>query len=355
MTRLHEGLDYLLYRIYVFGGFALLVVYFGLLAYLEAREVIRLPRTGGPELFTPFVAPVNVWVLGILAYWWWVFLFKGSRERREALRDRPKDVPPLSALKNWSTLQTAMAIYGGDADEILKAEKAGRRPVLIFYGMQNLLVLWIFANFWIWLYFEDVLPANYTTAIMAPGVVVIAIFGFVITPLLVGRSLRSGEAAYLAPLGLAVAQPHSDQPYVSGLLSMGQALTGEGATVLFGSRRGRPVHVETKGKRSQTLVQAEMPPFRIHSQAGKLVTGEGAPEAVTRALKGMRKAKRWRGIEVVGGPGGVRVQRESPGQNMWLYDLWLAERLLEESIRDSSDSTNRARSSRESSGTRMGA
>jgi hypothetical protein len=37
------------------------------------------------------------------------------------------------------------------------------------------------------------------------------------------------------------------------------------------------------------------------------------------------------GIEVVGGPERIRVLRESPGQNMWLYDMWLIERLLEAS------------------------
>jgi hypothetical protein len=63
-----------------------------------------------------------------------------------------------------------------------------------------------------------------------------------------------------------------------------------------GSRRGRQVHIETVGKRSYTWVQAGTPPFEIHSQAGKLVADKGAPEAVIEALKGLRKAKRWRGV-----------------------------------------------------------
>jgi hypothetical protein len=43
----------------------------------------------------------------------------------------------------------------------------------------------------------------------------------------------------------------------------------------------------------------------------------------------LRKAKRWVGIELSAGQDGIAVERESKGQNMWLYDLWLAERLLE--------------------------
>ena len=116
----------------------------------------------------------------------------------------------------------------------------------------------------------------------------------------------------------------------SGILGIGQAMIHEGATVFNGSRRGRLVHVETIGKHSYTWVQAETPPFKIHSRAGKLVADEDAPQAVMEALKGLRKAKRWRGVEVTGGPEGIGIERESKGQNMWLYDLWLIERLLSE-------------------------
>jgi hypothetical protein len=321
MTRLHEGLDYLLYRIYIWGGIAAMVI------YLDALEFIDVPRTGTAPLAI-YSAPVTPWILGILAYWWWVFLFKGNKELKESVRKRPESTPEISALKSWSTLHTAMAIYGGNVDEILEEAKAARRPVLIWYGMQNLLVLWILGNFWVWVYFQDDLPANYIMRVWAPGVVVIMILFLVVTPFLVGRSIKGGEAAYLAPLGLLAESP-SDKPYISGVLSIGQAVMHEGATVFSGSRRGRPVHIETVGKRSYTWVQAGTPPFEILSQAGKLVADKDAPKAVSEALKGLRKAKRWRGVKATGGPGGIGIERESPGQNMWLYDLWLIERLLE--------------------------
>jgi hypothetical protein len=181
-------------------------------------------------------------------------------------------------------------------------------------------------------YFQDDLPANYIMRVWVPGVLVIMLLSFVVTPFLVGRSGKAGEAAYLAPLGLALAGLPSVEPHISGILGGGQAVILEGATVLNGSRRGRLVHIETIGKHSYTLVQAETPAFEIHSQAGKLVADEDAPGAVTEALKGLRKAKRWRGVKVTGGSEGIGVERESAGQNMWLYDLWLIERLLEESI-----------------------
>jgi hypothetical protein len=330
MNRLHEGLDYLLYRIYIWGGIAALVVYFALVIYFFG--VLEFIDVSDMAMLAIVSAPVTLWVLGILAYWWWVFLFKGNKELKDSIHKRPESTPEISALKSWSTLHTAMAIYGGNVDEILEAEKAARRPVIIWYGMQNLFVLWILGNFWVWALFQDGLPANYIARVWVPGVFVIMILFLVATPFLVGRARKGGEAAYLAPLGLSLAESPSDMPYLPAILGRDQAVIHEGATVLNGSRRGRLVHIETSGKHCYTWVQVEMPPFEIHSQAGKLVADRDAPEAVTRALKGLRKAKRWRGIKVTGGSDGIGIERESSGQNMWLYDLWLIERLLEETI-----------------------
>jgi hypothetical protein len=40
--------------------------------------------------------------------------------------------------------------------------------------------------------------------------------------------------------------------------------------------------------------------------------------------------KLWRGIVGHAGPEGIAIQRQSTGTNMWLFDLWLAEHLLDE-------------------------
>ena len=77
------------------------------------------------------------------------------------------------------------------------------------------------------------------------------------------------------------------------------------------------------------MLQANLPEFRVQSNDGKLVPDSDAPETVAKAIQSLRKAKRWRGIEVSAGPEGIGVQRKSKGMNMWLYDLWLAEYLLD--------------------------
>ncbi|MGD2049970.1 MAG: hypothetical protein PVH03_10750, partial [Chloroflexota bacterium] len=86
---------------------------------------------------------------------------------------------------------------------------------------------------------------------------------------------------------------------------------------------------EASGRYSLTLVSGQIPHFAVHSQNGKLLPSEDAPEPARSSLRSLRKAKRWVGIELSAGQDGIAVERESKGQNMWLYDLWLAERLLE--------------------------
>jgi hypothetical protein len=317
MQRLQEGLDYLLFRIYLWGGIAALVVYVVLVLTLDVRGAMDVPDTA---LLAILSAPISLWILGILAFWWWVFLFKGSRELQEAIRRRPESPPEIRALRSWGSLHRAMAVYGGSVDGILEAESAARRPVILWYGMLNLLVLWIVGNFWVCVLFEDTLPANYTTQVVVPGVLV-AVVLVGTAPFWVGRARKGGEAAYLAPLGLSITESPADLPSRSGMRGRGHAVAHAGATVLGGYRRGRRVHVETMGRHSTTWVQAEMPPFEIHSQDGKLMADQDAPQAVAAALKGLRKAKRWRGVKGAGGPEGIGIERESPGQNMWLYDL----------------------------------
>jgi len=151
----------------------------------------------------------------------------------------------------------------------------------------------------------------------------------VATPILAGWGARSAGEAYLAPLGLAATRTPGLEVDLIGLIGDGQKLIPEGSAILEGERYGRLVHIETMDKHSLTVVQARLPAFKVQSNEGKLVPDEGAPEPVVKALKSLRKAKRWQGIVVHAGPEGIAVQRQSKGTNMWLYDLWLAEVLLD--------------------------
>jgi hypothetical protein len=149
------------------------------------------------------------------------------------------------------------------------------------------------------------------------------------TYFLLGWGGGMAEKAYLTPLGLAINQTPGLRSDAMRLMGAGQILIPDGPVIVEGERQGRLVHIETIDRYSLTVLQANLPEFRVRSNDGKLTPDSGAPETVANALQSMRKAKRWRGIEVNAGPEGIGVQRESKGTNMWLYDLWLAEYLLD--------------------------
>jgi hypothetical protein len=325
MKRLHEGLDYKLYKIYIWGGLPLLVIYFfvaGLI--LESRN--QLGPAGGPFI----IIPLMLWFGGILLYWWWVFLFKGNKELEELAQSPGGDFPGIKSLKNWNTLHQAMTISGGNVKEFVKNAKKANRPIIVWYGCMNLLPCWIFAPFV--LGFLGIMPdtaPKIQLGIWLAGVFVCIALMIVVTYVLLGWGGRASEEAYLAPLGLAVTRVPGLTVDVIGLIGGGQKLIPDGPAIVEGERYGRLVHIETIDKHSLTVLQAKLPEFKVLSKEGKLTPDENAPKDVVDALKSLRKAKRWRGIEVYSGPDGIAIQRESKGTNMWLYDLWLAEYLLD--------------------------
>jgi hypothetical protein len=265
------------------------------------------------------------WFAGILLYWWWVFLFKDSTELEEQVEVQKKGFPGIKSLRSWNTLLQAMAIYGGDVEELRRNEQKARRPILIWYGCVNLLVVWIYAP--ITLGALSIFQLN--LGIWLGGTLVWVVGMLALTYFLLGWGGGAAEKAYLAPLGLAITQIPGLKPDEIELLGGGQILIPDGPAIVEGERHGRLVHIETVDRYSLTVVQANLPEFVVQSDNGKLVPDRGAPEAITKALKTLRKAKRWRGIGVYAGPEGIGVQRESKGTNMWLYDLWLVEYLLD--------------------------
>ena len=315
MNELHRGWDYRLYKIYIWGGLALIVVYIFVVTLVF--DILD---------FLVLMGPFLVWFAGILLYWWWVFLFKGNRELDELSRAQGQGVPGIQALKSWSTLHQAMAIHGGDAKELIKNERKAKRPMLMWYGGVNLMALWIICP--VALGSLEIFQLD--VGIWLAGAFVWVVLMLVGTPFLLGWGAKSMGDAYLAPLGLAVTRTPGLAVDVLGLIGDGQKLIPDGPAIVEGERYGRLVHIETIDKHSLTVVQARAPEFKVQSDDGKLVLEEGAPEAVVKALKSMRKAKRWQGIVVYAGPEGIAVQRRSTGMNMWLYDLWLAEHLLDE-------------------------
>ncbi len=316
------GADSILYRIYIFGG---IIVVFAATVGLGQLA----PRTFEGMWLPVVFVPTTLWVIGILVYWWVQFLFLGYTDPKRLREEAGEEAPEIKALRNWSTLSEAMTVYGGDVDELKRLEKAARRPVLEWFGWSTVLVLYVLTG--PWLTGLGVLTQQ-RQGYFAAGFGVLAILMLVRTPFLLGASIGAGEYAYLRPLGLAVVErPTIDFRRIARTAVEGPwGLVAGGATVVAGTRHDRQVQVAVDGKRNYTVVEAPVPPFTVESREGKLVAGEGAPKAVKESLKELRKAKRWLGMELQAGPEGIVVERSATRrQDMWLYDLWLAERLLE--------------------------
>jgi hypothetical protein len=325
MKRLHEGLDYKLYNIYIWGGLPLLVIVIAVVALtLDRRNMLD------SAVHPCITSPVILWVTGILLYWWWVFLFKGNRELKELAQSPREGFPGVKSLKNWNTLHQAMAVHGGSVKEYIKNAKRANRPIIVWYGTMNLMAFWIFAPFILGpLGILPDIALDTQLGIWIGGAIAGPVLMIVVTYILLGWGGRASEKAYLAPLGLGVTRVPDLVPDVISMIGGGQMLIPDGPAIVEGERYGRLVHIETIDKHSLTVLQTRLPEFKVLSEEGKLTPDENAPEDVVDALKKLRKAKRWRGIEVYAGPEGIAVQRESKGTNMWLYDLWLAEYLLD--------------------------
>jgi hypothetical protein len=325
MKRLHEGWDYRLYQVYIWGGLVSLV------AYLVVT-VLRMETFNWQDdaVFLRLLAPVMIYIAGILVYWWWVFLFKGNRDLANVGEGQGEGVPAVKALTSWNTLHQAMAVSGGDVREFIRNAKQANRPMLVWYGIINLMAAWVFAPFVLGYLGVLNVEAGELGGVWLGGMGVWIVLLLVATPILAGWGGKRAEQAHLAPLGLAVARTPTMKPDLIAVISGGQQLIPDGPAIVEGERYGRLVHIETIGKQCLTALQATLPRFEVGSNDGKLVPGKGAPEAVVKALRSLRKAKRWRGIVVHAGPEGIAIHRESSGTNMWLYDLWLAEYLLDE-------------------------
>ncbi|MCB0037410.1 MAG: hypothetical protein KDE51_25435 [Anaerolineales bacterium] len=324
MNQLHEGWDYKLYQVYIWGGLLFIVGH--ILISILVFEADKLP---GPQAYLTIVGPLLVWVAGILLYWWWVLLFKGSKELAQLVQEGANEVPGIQSLKSLNSLHQALAINGGNAAELFQNAKEARRPGLIWYGCLNLLAIWVLG--FITLGALELLPAEgpFGLGMLVFGVVGWCVGMIILTPLLGGWGGRKAEEAYLAPLGLAVTQVPSLKFNEMSLLGGGQTVVPDGAAVVEGERHGRLVYIEMIDKDSLTAVQAAVPEFTVQSNDGKLTASNNAPEAVAVAIKSLRKAKRWQGVEVQAGSEGITIQRQSKKTDMWLYDLWLAEYLLD--------------------------
>jgi hypothetical protein len=169
-----------------------------------------------------------------------------------------------------------------------------------------------------------------------PGfpVALLPVFGMIVY--LVARipfniaAARESSDAYLEPLGLAITKlpDIGVKPRYGG---SGMQADVSGPTVIAGTRNDAPVEISIEARESETRVGAETPRFIVKGDDERLTVEGEAPDGVRAAIAEMNADRRWKRVEVSGGPDGVVVMRKFRGsqhtQWLWIADLWLAERL----------------------------
>ena len=307
------GWDSCLYRIFVVGGL-LAVVAGTIVAAMLTPDDSQIPVQVG-------VGSVSLFMALLVGYWAYQIMFKGYGSPKVVAGGEKLDIDDASVLASWNTLFAAMTIHGGNPEELKEMEKQGRSSLVVWYGWSAVIALG-----------PIILMIPYLLGWLDWSVIrygVIVYIGLVLLMLaftgrLMGRAVEANEAIYLEPLGLK----QTGLPTVGLIPGVdGPRPKVQGASVMEGTRFGRAVHIEADGWRVTTFVQARSRPFVIRSSAGKL-QAEQPSGAVADALKDLRKAKRWAGLEVKGGPDGITATRAGRGVHMWLYDLWLIERIL---------------------------
>jgi len=306
------GWDSCLYRVFIVGGFLFVIA-------STVITAILTPDDGTMALYVG-IGSVAVFMVLIIGYWVVQIVFLGYGSMQAPDLSQKRNVTDLSVLASWNTLFNAMVIEDGDPESMQKAVRKGNSSLIIWFLWSA--VIGLFPILLMVPYAFGLLEWSYIRygVIFYIGVVIVMCF---ITFFLGGRAAEAGEEVMLAPLGLKLTG-------LPNIVPTGTGVGVRGATVMDGIRFGRTIRITISLGQVTTQVLYASPAFSIKNRVGDLEAASGAPGPVQDALKPLRKAKRWESLEIEGGKDGITATRNRKGQNMWLYDLWLIERIINE-------------------------
>ena len=306
------GWDSCLYRIFIVGG--LFVVIAGtVFTALTQPDNSQLPLYFG-------IRSVSIFMVLVVGYWVVQIVFLGYGGLKAPDLTEEVDKNDLSILQDWNTLFAAMVTEGGDPESMKQATRKGNSSLVIWFMWAAVIAL--FPILLMLPYAFGLLEWSYIRygVMFYLGMVVLMSF---LSFYLGGRATQAGEEVLLAPLGLKLSE-------LPELMIAGAGPQVRGRSVMEGTRFGRAVQIAIEIGGVSTRVQYPAPNFVIKSKNGDLEAQNGAPQPVLSALQKLRKAKRWESLEIRGDRNDIVATRGSRGQNMWLYDLWLIERIVRE-------------------------
>lgn len=261
-------------------------------------------------------AGVAIFLALIMAYWIVQIFLKGyGGLQAPDLSARP-DVKDTSVLQSWDKLFSAMIVEDVDSEKVQKAVRRGNFSLYIWFSWAVILGL---CPIMIMLpYMFELVDWSYTRYGVG-GYLGIVLLMIVLSAFLGDRGRQASEEVIFEPLGLKI----TALPDVS--VTTGRPRV-RGGSEIQGTRHGRQVLIRMGLGQVSTQVVYPAEFFEMEGISPK----SGAPQAVLDAVRGLRAAKRWENLHIKGGSEGIVAIRKTRGQNMWLYDLWLIERIVNE-------------------------
>ena len=270
-------------------------------------------------------------IFGVVGVFFFTLLLlqRGDINRAAAGDERssakgPHEVDDPTKLEDGE-LWAALAVKPID-DDAVKARRemwgAGRRSIRLGAVIGVLIFLTVPSIY----LFESFIPL----LIGGPLIAIAALYGS-------WRAIGPGgevDTAYelldrsMKPLGLAVAERPDVRMVARAPTMPGYSARMIGPLVMTGERHGRHVEVRQEAGRSEVALRAKVPEFEAKARGGRFATEDGSSSAAA-VLDGLAKSERWKGVEVRGGAGEILISRKGDLAS-WLCDLWLAERLAEQ-------------------------
>ena len=183
-------------------------------------------------------------------------------------------------------------------------------------------------------------PMTYLLETLVPvliGAALIAIVAVVASARVLGGGSGGLDQAYenmdrsLEPLGLALDERPTVGVAARPTPPYGLKTDVRGALRFSGERHGRRVEVAMGDGASEVRVAGDVPTFEAKSRDGK-VRGKrkgDLPPAIEDALASVPASTAWKGVTATGDADGILVRRRPVGEQGWMPDLWLAERLAD--------------------------
>jgi hypothetical protein len=297
--------------------------------------------------FTLAVGATVLFVVAAVAYgiYQTINYFKVSKELFESTSVAPTEGAVSVALPDSpKALQKAMIVQDGDPAAIEHSQRVGRLLALAFGGGTLIFTLFvILSGLRDKLGLGDIalLSAveeglNNLNSGQSKFAALVLFISLVTAAIAWGAKAGNGQ---LAPFGLSTVATFKLK--VPSIIIGNRNVDVSGENVIAGMRHGRPVEIRTGKEHYRTIVGGSIHPFSITSDKGKLVAATGAPPGVQEVLRSLRAHRRWEHVKIWGGEQGIVVERPNKTlvklmndtglyTTVWLYDLWLAERLADQ-------------------------